>query len=851
MSKAVHSANQHTPVMRQYLAIKAEYPDNLLFFRMGDFYELFYEDARKVSRLLDITLTKRGKSAGEPIPMAGVPYHAVEGYLARLVRMGESAVICEQIGDPASSKGPVERRVARIITPGTVTDDALMQDREDNLLASVYQFREQFGLALLDLASGRFSLLECKNREDLLAELNRTLPVEILCSDQSDIHDELEKTFSLTACDPWKFDHDAAVGRLQDQFSVTDLSVFGCDTLPLAVSAAGCLIDYACHTQQNTLQHLQAPRVEHNHDYIVMDVSCRNHLELTRSINSDSKHTLKNAIDTTHTKMGSRLLSRWINQPVRDRDTLNLRYDAIEKLLYNRCFIEFLPFMQNVGDIERISTRIVLGTARPADLLALRDSLAVVPHLRQLIMQLESPGLQQLGEQLPDLDSTKQQITKAIKNEPPANLRDGGVIADAFDAELDELRKLSKDADGFLQELEQRERERTGITTLKVGYNRVHGYFIETSRSQGQECPPDYQRRQTLKSTERFITPELKQFEDKVLSARDKALEREKYLYCELLTLLSEDILALQKTATLLAELDVLLCFSERTETLNLSRPTLLEQEGIHITNGRHLVVEQIQSGTFIGNDLDLNTDRSMLIITGPNMGGKSTYMRQNALIVILAHIGCYVPADSAEIGPVDRIFTRIGASDDLAAGKSTFMVEMTETAYILHNATHQSLVLMDEVGRGTSTYDGLSLAWACAEYLATNTGAMTLFATHYLEMTALAGQIDVVGNVFLDVVEHQEKIVFLYRVREGCANRSYGIQVATLAGLPDTVINSARERLYEMENNPVQEQLQQNDLFHRENKLETFLSSLDVDDTSPRQALELLYQLKQLNNND
>ena len=599
MSKAVHSADQHTPVMRQYLAIKAEYPDNLLFFRMGDFYELFYEDARKVSRLLDITLTKRGKSAGEPIPMAGVPYHAVEGYLARLVRMGESAVICEQIGDPASSKGPVERRVSRIITPGTVTDDALMQDREDNLLASIYQLKEQFGLALLDLASGRFSLLECKNREDLFSELNRTLPAEILCSDQCDIHDELEKNFSLTACDPWKFDHDTAVGRLQDQFSVKDLSVFGCDTLPLAVSAAGCLIDYACHTQQNTLHHLQTPRVEHNHDFIVMDVSCRNHLELTRSVNSDSKHTLKNALDTTHTKMGSRLLSRWINQPVRDRDILNLRYDAVEKLLYNRSFIEFLPSMQNIGDIERISTRIVLGTARPGDLLALRDSLAVVPHLRQLLMQLESPGLQQLGEELPDLDSTKQRITNAIKDEPPANLRDGGVIAEAYDAELDELRQLSKDANGFLQELEQRERERTGITTLKVGYNRVHGYYIETSRSQGQECPPEYQRRQTLKSTERFITPELKQFEDKVLSARDKALEREKYLYNELLKLLAKDILALQKTAILLAELDVLLCFSERTETLNLSRPTLLEQEGIHITNGRHLVVEQIQSGYF------------------------------------------------------------------------------------------------------------------------------------------------------------------------------------------------------------------------------------------------------------
>ncbi len=853
MSQAVQSANQHTPVMRQYLSFKETYPDTLLFFRMGDFYELFYDDARKVARLLDITLTQRGKSAGEPIPMAGVPYHAADSYLAKLIKLGESVVICEQVGDPATTKGPVERKVARILTPGTVTDEALLQDREDNLLASVYESRKRFGLAILDLASGRFHLLECNDETDLHSELGRLNPSELLCIETQSFTGSLRQSFKLTHCEAWKFDHAAAIARLQKQYSVNDLSVFDCADLDLAICAAGALLDYAMHTQQNVLPHLQPPGIQQDSDFIRMDTNCRAHLELTRSSNTNNQHTLKNVIDTTRTAMGSRLLSRWLNHPLRDHNELRVRYDAVECLLHDRRFIDFIEVMEQIGDIERISSRIALNTARPRDLATLRDSLSVVPDIKVLLTSFDSPGLRQIHDELPDQGEVVELLSKAIIDAPPQTIRDGGVIEHGYDDRLDELRALSEHSNDYLQQLELRERKRTGIHTLKVGYNRVHGFYIETSRAQSHACPDDYQRRQTLKATERFITPELKQLEDKVLGARDRALALEKQLYAELLAKLGDKTGALQQTAALLARLDLLLCFSERAESLNLNKPSLHDGIGLSIVNGRHPVIEQVQSKTFIGNDLDMSEDCSMLIITGPNMGGKSTFMRQNALIVILAHIGCFVPADSAEIGNIDRIFTRIGASDDLASGKSTFMVEMTETAFILHNATRNSLVLMDEVGRGTSTYDGLALAWASAENLATLSGALTLFATHYQELTALANTIANVANVSMEVVEHQEKIVFMYRVKAGSASQSYGLQVAELAGVPVEVLNSARIKLEQMEKDvPVQtETCAQTDLFTRPDPLKSAVQALQPDNMTPKQALDSIYHLQSLIDND
>lgn len=847
MSNVAPHADLHTPVMRQYLAFKKQYPDQLLFFRMGDFYELFYEDARKVARLLDIALTKRGKSAGEPIPMAGVPYHAVDNYLARLIRMGESVVICEQIGDPATCKGPVERQVARIITPGTVTDEALLEERKDNLLACVFALRKCYGLAVLDLGSGRFLLEECPDTTALLNELHRIAPAELLCDETADECEALRRLFTVTTCESWKFDRDSATERMKRQFGVHDPAVFDCAHLPLALRAAGCLLEYAAHTQRTDLLHIQPPRVEDREQHILMDNACRKHLELVESVNGETQHTLKAVMDTTHTSMGSRLLTRWLTQPIRSHDLLRLRYDAVQTLLGNRRYMDFIPAMQGMGDIERISARIALKSARPRDLTMLRDSLAVLPEIRHGLSGIDSPGLEQLCRMLPDMSEIHSLLAAALVEAPPVTVRDGGVIRAGYDADLDELRTLGEDATQYLQELEQQERERTGIGTLKVGFNRVHGYYIEISRAQSRTVPENYQRRQTLKSVERYITPELKAFEDRVLSAREKALAREKQLYNELLEKLNDYLVELQTTAAAIAELDVYLCFSERAESLNLSQPELVDDTGIHIVNGRHPVVEQIQCGTFIGNDLSLDRDRQMLIVTGPNMGGKSTYMRQCALIVILAHTGCFVPADRAVIGPIDRIFTRIGASDDLAGGKSTFMVEMTETAFILHNATANSLVLMDEVGRGTSTYDGMALAWAAAEFLARQSRAMTLFSTHYLELTALEQLLGNVANVHLDVVEHRDRIVFMYRVKPGSANRSYGLQVAALAGIPEAVIRHARERLEEMERRPEVGAVMtpQNDLFEPGSPVLDYLESLHPDQLTPKQALDALYEMQ------
>ncbi|MDD3519079.1 MAG: DNA mismatch repair protein MutS, partial [Chromatiales bacterium] len=695
-------------MMQQYLRIKAEHPDILLFYRMGDFYELFYDDAVRVARLLDITLTRRGQSAGEPIPMAGVPVHAAEGYLARLIRQGESAAICEQIGDPNASKGPVERKVVRIVTPGTVTEEALLEERRDNLLAALTGRDDRFGLAWLDLSSGRFRVQEIDGLEALAGELERLKPTEILLDEDTRLPEP--HPAGTRRRPPWHFETIAAHERLTRQFGTRDLAGFGCEDLPLAIGAAGALLQYAQETQRAALPHLTGLAVERREDGVILDGATRRNLEIDRNLSGGGEYTLAWVLDATRTAMGGRLLRRWLHQPLRERAVLNARLDAIGELIDRRAGETLQPQLEHIGDVERILARVALGSARPRDLTTLRDSLAALPALQEQLAPLSSARMGALAGEIATHDGIVALLTQAIVEQPPVLIRDGGVIAPGHDAELDELRALSENADRFLLELEERERTRTGIANLKVAYNRVHGFYIELTRSQAEKAPADYQRRQTLKGAERYITPELKAFEDKVLSARERALAREKVLYEALLETLRAPLPALQKTAAGLAELDVLCALAERADALNYCRPELTDIPGIHVEEGRHPVVERVLDAPFVPNDLKLDDARRMLVITGPNMGGKSTYMRQTALIALLAHVGSWVPARRAVIGPIDRIFTRIGASDDLASGRSTFMVEMTETAAILHHATAQSLVLMDEIGRGTSTFDGLSL---------------------------------------------------------------------------------------------------------------------------------------------
>ena len=846
------SKHKHTPMMQQYLRIKAEYPHMLLFYRMGDFYELFYEDAERAAQLLDITLTSRGKSAGEPIPMAGVPVHAVENYLARLIRQGESVAICEQIGDPAKSKGPVERKVVRIVTPGTVTDEALLEERRDNLLAALFPGGQGWGLATLDLAGGRFRVQEPGDEETLLGELERLQPAELLVPEEQ-APPFLDKAgLHLTRRPEWHFDLDTARRLLTEQFGTRDLGGFGCEEMELAIRAAGALLQYVQETQRSALPHLTGLRVERHDEALVIDAATRRNLEIDRARSGQKRHSLVGLMDHTATAMGSRLLARWINRPLRDRAALAARHDAIEELTGWYELEEFRRLLAGIGDIERILSRIALGSARPRDLATLRDSLALLPEIQALLRPLQAPLLRELADQAGERPELVELLRRAIRENPPMLIRDGGVLAEGWDEELDELRNLSQNADQFLLELEARERERTGIATLKVAYNRVHGYYIEVGRTHADHLPADYVRRQTLKATERYITPELKKFEDQVLSARERALAREKRLYEELLEQLRPAIPGLQRCASALAALDVLANLAERALALDFRRPRLVEEPGIHIEAGRHPVVERSLETPFVANDLHFDDQRRMLVITGPNMGGKSTYMRQCALIVLLACAGSFVPAERAVIGPVDRIFSRIGASDDLAGGRSTFMVEMEETANILHNATEQSLVLMDEIGRGTSTFDGLSLAWACAVELATRIRACTLFATHYFELTTLPEEHPGVANVHLDAVEHGDGIVFLHKVKEGPANQSYGLQVAALAGVPPRVIALARERLGELEQSAHHHAARETPQMalplaeERSNPHPVLeeLRALEPDDLTPRQALELLYRL-------
>ena len=858
--------NQHTPMMQQYLRLKAEYPSILLFYRMGDFYEMFYEDAKRAAALLDITLTARGNSAGEPIPMAGVPYHAVEQYLARLLKAGESVAICEQIGDPAKSKGPVERKITRLLTPGTVTDDYLLEDRRDNILLAVVELKQSFGLAAIDLSTGRFTVQELDSSNSLHNELERLQPAEIL-------HDEDWKpTFAKTRhCTPrpaWHFDYDTARRLLLRQFGTQDLAGFGCEHLTVAINAAGALLNYVQETQRSALPHITSLVLELCDEGIMLDAASRRNLELENSLTGEHKNTLLSVIDKTATSMGSRLLRRWLHKPLRDRQVLRQRHQAVAALQNQFQYEHLHSTLRGIGDIERIASRIALGSARPRDLSTLRDSLHVMPRIHTHLQPLDNPHVQSLLSSIDLHSELGQLLDKAIIDNPPVVIRDGGVIAEGYDAELDELRNLSEHADQYLLDLEAREKVRTGIDKLKVAYNRVHGYYVEIPQSQLSKIPSDYIRRQTLKGVERFILPELKKFEDKVLSARERALAREKALYEQLLQLLGEHLLALRQTAQAIAELDVLNNFAERAISLNYNCPALVDGAGIQIEAGRHPVVETTLDAPFVPNDLYMDARRRMLMITGPNMGGKSTYMRQIALIVLLAHIGSFVPAQSARLGNIDRIFTRIGAHDDLSTGRSTFMVEMTEAANILNNATAHSLVLMDEIGRGTSTFDGLSLAWAFAEHLARERKAFTLFATHYFELTSLAEQINTIANVHIDAVEHGDKIVFLHSVKEGPANQSYGIQVAQLAGVPKAVIAQAKKKLVSMEKHSQQQpQVGQTLALNFDQpapvvvenvvrevvtdalaeQLKAALQAIEPDELSPRQALDELYRLRKL----
>ena len=861
----------HTPMMQQYLRIKAEHPEALLFYRMGDFYELFYDDARRAAKLIDITLTKRGLSAGAPIPMAGVPVHAVDNYLARLVRHGESVAICEQIGEAGATKGPMEREVIRIVTPGTLTDEALLPQRETRLLAAVV-LEPAIGLAWLDLAGGRLGLAELPDAEALEAELERLAPAEWLHAEGAALPDWLKRLPGARERPPWHFDVDTGRRLLAEQFRTSSLAGFDAEEAETGIAAAGSLLQYARDTQRSAVPHIATLVRERHDECLILDAATRRNLELETSLGAHPELTLAGIMDRCATPMGSRMLRAWIQRPLREREALRARQDAVAELFAGQ-LTSIAGGLDSLGDLERILTRVALGSARPRDLVLLREGLKRLPSIKSALGASAAARLRALDESIDAHSAEHELLVRAIVEEPPAVVRDGGVIATGYDTELDELRATSENADRFLDDLERRERERSGIQTLKVGYNKVHGFFIEISKAAARSAPADYIRRQTLKGAERFVTPELKGFEDRILSARERSLKREKQLYEELLGKLASGLSLLQRSVAAVAEVDVLANLAERARTLDLSRPTIAEPGSLRYRAGRHLGVEQASSGGFVPNDLELDARRRMLIVTGPNMGGKSTYMRQTALIVILAQIGSFVPATSAEIGPVDRIFTRIGAADDLAGGRSTFMVEMNETATILNSATAESLVLMDEIGRGTSTFDGLSLAWAAARHIAREIGALTLFATHYFELTALPEELPATANVHLDATEYKGDLVFLHSVREGPANQSYGLVVAGLAGVPRRVIDEARRYLAELErmqaamgahgpqqslalgapgagvpNDSASTKAPETDDAAADLKaLRLRLASVDVDALSPREALELVYQLKAL----
>ena len=847
--------SEYTPMMQQYLRIKAQHPNELLFYRMGDFYELFFDDAKIASELLDITLTARGKKEGNPIPMCGVPFHAADNYLAKLIKGGVSVAICEQIGDPQNSKGPVERKVLRVLTPGTVTDEALLDDKSENLLVSIAHNNESFGIASLDMCSGLFQLNEVDSQDVFISEIDRINPKEILIAEDSSVFKLLDQDSCIRKRNSWEYDFDTAERVLNNHFGTKNLTAFGCDDMKLGISAAGVLLQYALDTQKNSLPHIQQITTELQSSKVILDPTTRKNLEIDQAINGGTKNTLFEVLNTTGSSMGSRLLKRWLNEPSKDLKKLECRQKSIALLQDNLLYDRVHQVLRYIGDMERILTRVALRSARPRDITRLTMSLEQLPQIQKLLCEITDENLLKIKNYCKPLPELFNFLSEAIIDNPPMTIREGGVIADGFDDELDELRALNSNAGKYLLDLEIQEKERTGINTLKVGYNRVHGYYIEISKGQSAQAPIEYIRRQTLKNAERYITPELKVYEDKSLSAKSKALTREKIIYEDLLDTINKDLKILVDCAASLAELDALSSMSERAVSLNFCKPELTEENLIEIKGGRHPVIEQTIESPFIPNDLEMDQKKRMLIITGPNMGGKSTYMRQTALIVLLAQIGSFVPATAARIGIVDRIFTRIGSSDDIASGRSTFMVEMTETANILHNASNRSLVLMDEIGRGTSTYDGLSIAWACAQYLVTEVRALTMFATHYFELTKLPEQSDASINVHLNAKEHKDQIVFMHKVLEGAASKSYGLQVAKLAGIPHSVLEKAKAQLTKLETqnldtgNNLSSELQSQLSFESESdsKLKKILQKTSPDELTPKQALELIYELKKL----
>ena len=859
----------HTPMMQQYLRIKSAHADALLFYRMGDFYELFFDDAERASRLLDITLTARGQSNGAPIPMAGVPFHAVDQYLAKLVRLGETVAICEQTGDVATAKGPVERKVVRIVTPGTLTDAGLLDARRDNLLVALAFDGQQAGIAALNLAAGRITLLQV-GQARVATELQRLSPGEMLVSEP--MRDKFADPSNASAAvvralPPWHFSSDQGRLALTKQLGVIDLAAFGCEDVPLAVAACGALLWYATTTQQSALTHVRNVVVERPSEFLRLDPATRRNLELTSTLRGEAAPTLLSLLDTTVTAGGARLLRTWLSSPLRDHAALGERHASVAELTLGHGIDAIRTLLRSTADIERIAARIALRTARPRDLSGLRDTLVKLPVVADALQSLQSPLWRHARSNLAIPPLLTDLLARSIAAEPSAALREGGVIAEGYDSELDELRMIATDSGAFLLAMEERERARTGIANLKVEFNRVHGFYIEVTNAQSTKVPADYRRRQTLKNAERYITPELKAFEDKALSAQERSLSREKFLFEALLDTLEGSIPSLQRAANALSTMDVLATFAERAQTLDWHAPEMSPLPGIEIRRGRHPVVEA-QVDHFVANDIELSPHaRRLVILTGPNMGGKSTYMRQTAIIVLLASIGSFVPAASARIGSIDAIYTRIGSADDLAGGRSTFMVEMTEAAAILNSATPQSLVLIDEIGRGTSTFDGLALAWAIARHLAHRNQCLALFATHYFELTGLAKELPACVNAHFDAAEFKDhrgqQIVFLHEVAAGPASRSYGLQVARLAGVPGDALKQAQKYLSALEANASAKD-PQTDLFaigpdamaepaavaataSEADKLLDALRGFDPDAMSPREALDAIYALKKL----
>ena len=842
-----NTESSHTPMMRQYLTIKAENPDLLLFYRMGDFYELFFDDAIKASHYLDISLTKRGKANGSPIPMCGVPHHAAEQYLAKLIKQGHSVAICEQIGDPATSKGPVERQVARILTPGTVTDEALLDNHSDNLLAAISTNKKgNWGLSWINLSCGEFCATTHKDKESLLSDLDRLQPKEVLCSEA--IEPEIKKlTLNIHSRPDWEFDTETGYRNLCKQFKSNDLYSTECEEQPLIQSAAGAIIQYLKLTQRTQLPHIRTLKREHLRQTIILDASSRRNLEINQNLRGGEEHTLYSVLNHCQTAMGARLLKRWLSQPLTDASRVEARLDATEALSKDEQYQQVQEYLKQISDIERILARISLLTARPRDLSRLRDTLSVLPMLIGSLEAINLPATKLLAEQIKPFTDLKELLKNAIVQDPSLLIRDGGIIKAGYNSKLDEYRQLTEQSSDYLAALEQSERTKTGLSTLKVGYNRVHGYYIEISRRESDQVPIAYNRRQTLKNVERFIIPELKQYETKILASSSDALYLEKQLYEELLLNISTQIPELQKLTMALARLDILTSFSQYQDENNVVRPTFQMTVGININNGRHPIVEQSIDSDFVSNSTHIDNDSCLQIITGPNMGGKSTYMRQTALLTIMAYCGCPIPASDAQFGPIERIFTRIGASDDIAGGRSTFMVEMSEAATILHQATASSLVIIDELGRGTSTYDGMALAWACAESLATKNRSLCLFATHYFELTLLEDEFASIRNLHFDAEEYDDELVFFHHARPGPADKSFGIQVAGLAGLPVDVIKKARNKLETLEKKGyhahVEKTAQESQT--NPNEISDIIEQCDPDTMTAREALELLYSLK------